>query len=68
MEEKEYIELQNLLIKYRVNCMKNFGNMSISREAREKAVKQVRHIDAIRKDMTLIIDIKECEECETSKI
>lgn len=56
MEEQEYIELQCLLVKYRVNCLKDYSNMDMPNNIREKARKQVGHIDAIRSGMTFIIN------------
>lgn len=55
MEEQEYVELQCLLVKYRVNCLKDYGNMSMPTSLREKARKQVGYIDAIRNGMSFII-------------
>ena len=55
MEEREYVELQCLLVKYRVNCLKDYSNMSMPTSLREKARKQVGYIDEIRNGMSFII-------------
>ena len=65
MEEQDYIELNTLLTKLRVICMKNMGeldvnlyadNMRISRKIREENVSMIRSIDNIKRLMPLRID------------
>lgn len=56
MEEKEYIELNFLLTKYRIYCLKKYANIELDSKTRRKAIIQVNHIDAIRKGMDLIIE------------
>ena len=56
MSEDEYIQLQNLLIKYRIYCMKMFGNINLSGNIREKFRKEINCIDRIRRNLPLEID------------
>lgn len=65
MEEQDYIELNTLLTKLRVICMKNMGeldvdlnadNMRILRKIREENVSMIRSIDNIKRLMPLRID------------
>ena len=65
VEEQDYIELNTLLTKLRVICMKNMGeldvnlnadNMRISRKIREENVSMIRSIDNIKRLMPLRID------------
>ena len=62
MEEQDYIELNTLLSKLRVVCLKNTveidkkiceNNMIISRKERERNINLVRNIDNIRRQMPL---------------
>ena len=64
MEEQDYIELNTLLAKLRVFCLKSMSeidknmndyNIAISRKEREKNINLVRNIDNIRKQMPLKI-------------
>ena len=57
MEEKDYIELQTLLAKLRVICLKEIGNQYLDSKEREKQFKLVRNIDNIRTKMPLNLDI-----------
>lgn len=57
MEEKDYVELQMLLAKLRVICLKEMGNPNIEEKEREKQIKLVRSIDNIRTKMPLNLDI-----------
>ena len=66
MEEQDYIELNTLLSKLRVICMKNMGeidanlnadNMRISRRKREENVSMIRSIDNIKRFMPLQVGI-----------
>lgn len=65
MDEQEYIELNTLLTKLRVTCMKSMGeidanlnedNMRISRKIREENVSMIRSIDNIKRFMPLKIE------------
>lgn len=65
MDEQEYIELNTLLTKLRVICMKSMGeidtnlnadNMRISRRMREENVSMIRSIDNIKRFMPLKIE------------
>lgn len=67
MEEQDYIELNTLLSKLRVICMKNMGeidanlnadNMRISRRMREENVSMIRSIDNIKRLMPLRMEEK----------
>lgn len=64
MDEQEYIELNTLLTKLRVVCLKtmvevdsnlNEDNMRISRKIRQENVSMVRSIDNIKRLMPLKI-------------
>ena len=66
MEEQDYIELNTLLSKLRVICMKNMSkldvnlnsdNMRISRRKREENVSMIRSIDNIKRFMPLQVGI-----------
>lgn len=54
MEEEEYIQLQHLLTKYRVYCMKMYGNMDIKSNIRESYRGQIGSIDNLRKKMAFV--------------
>lgn len=54
MEEEEYIQLQHLLTKYRVFCLKMYGNMNVMSNIRESYRGQIRSIDNLRAKMSLI--------------
>lgn len=56
MEEQEYIELQTLLAKLRVECLKNIGKTEISTKVREQQYKLVRSIDNIARRTPLKIE------------
>lgn len=67
MDEQEYIELNTLLTKLRVICMKSMGeidanlntdNMRISRRMREENVSMIRSIDNIKRFMPLKMEGK----------
>lgn len=51
MEEQEYIELNTLLAKLRVNCLKTIGDRNTKTTAREKNYKLVRNIDNIKRQI-----------------
>ena len=53
MEEQDYIELNTLLAKLRVVCLKEIGNPDTSTPERQQNYKLVRNIDNIRKQMPL---------------
>lgn len=72
MEEQDYVELNTLLTKLRVICMKSMGeidnnlnadNMRVSRKIRAENVSMIRSIDNIKRLMPLRI-----EEGENKKI
>lgn len=54
MEEEEYIQLQYLLTKYRVFCLKMYGNMNVMSNIRESYRGQIRSIDNLRAKMPVI--------------
>lgn len=56
MEEEEYVTLNNLLTKYRVYCMKMYSDKKNSSKIRERNIKQVRHIDNLRRTIPLILN------------
>lgn len=53
MEENDYIELQTLLAKLRVFCLKQIGNEETTSSEREQNYRLVRNIDNIRRKMPL---------------
>lgn len=63
MEEQEYIELNTLLAKLRVNCLKSINEldnivedeyiMRLRRREKQRNIYLVRNIDNIRKQMPL---------------
>ena len=50
MEEKDYIELNTLLARLRINCTKNLAN-EIDSKQRERSLRVIRNIDNIRNNM-----------------
>lgn len=52
MKEEDYIKLNTLLAKLRVECLKNLDN-NVIRKKREKNLKIIRSIDYIRKNIYL---------------
>lgn len=52
MEEQDYIELNTLLARLRVQCLKNLIN-EIESTQRERSLKLIRNIDNIRNNMPL---------------
>ena len=56
MDEVDYIELQTLLAKLRVFCMKTIGDENLIAAERERLYKLIRSIDKIRNQTPLIID------------
>lgn len=71
MEEQDYIELNALLTKLRIVCLKAMGeidanlnedNMRISRRMREENVSMIRSIDNIKRFMPLQVGIDKDKE------
>ena len=56
MNEKEYFIMQDLLTKYRVFCLKRFGD--VENPNRHSYILQIRHIDYLRNKIEL------CSESE----
>ena len=56
MEEEEYIQLQHLLIKYRVYCMRMYGDVNLRGNMRESFRGQIGSIDNLRKKMDVILN------------
>lgn len=54
MEEEEYIQLQHLLTKYRVFCLKMYGNMNVIPNVRESFRGQIKSIDNLRAKMSFV--------------
>lgn len=55
MEEQDYIELNTLLAKLRVFCLKEIGDPETISKSREEKFRLIRNIDNIRNKMPLII-------------
>lgn len=56
MEEQDYIELQTLLAKLRVFCLKELGNPEVTTKEREMNFKLIRSIDNIKNKAPLKIN------------
>lgn len=57
MDEKEYIELNHLLTKYRVVLFKEFLNDNIIDSTRNSITKQIRSVDCLRNNMILKVEV-----------
>lgn len=57
MDEKEYIELNNLLTKYRVVLFKEFLSSSILDSKRDSISRQIRSVDCLRSNMILKVEV-----------
>lgn len=55
MDEKDYIELQNLLVRLRVMLLKEYSKKDL--KGRDKIVKNIRAVDTLRKNVEF--EIKE---------
>ena len=55
MEEEEYIQLQHLLTKYRVYCLKMYGNIKLKSGIRESFRGQIGSIDNLKKKMDFVV-------------
>lgn len=55
MNENEYIELQNLLTKLRVQNLKLIGDLNVEQSTRDKSYRMIRYIDFIRNNATFEI-------------
>ena len=53
MEEEDYIQLQMLLVKFRVVTMKEYGAKGTPQKIREKDLKIIRNIDFLRNNTIL---------------
>ena len=58
MEEEEYIQLQHLLVKYRVFCLKMYGNTNLITRDRESFRGQIKSIDNLRAKMSFVENMK----------
>ncbi len=57
MDEKEYIELNHLLTKYRVVLFKEFLSSSILDSKRDSISRQIRSVDCLRSNMILKVEV-----------
>ena len=65
MEEREYVELQNLLTKLRVVALKELSFNGIDSKYRNQLIKTVRKVDWLRNNVLIKIENEsECEEKE----
>ena len=55
MKENEYIDLQNLLTKLRVQNLKLIGDLNVEQSTRDKLYRMIRYIDFIRNNATFEI-------------
>lgn len=53
MSEEDYKKLQILLVKFRAETMKEYGNPAIQTKKREKDLKIIRNIDYLRNNTIL---------------
>ena len=53
MEEEEYLELQNLLLKQRVLALKELSNSNLRDKDRDNCMKTIRKIDWLRNNIKL---------------
>lgn len=62
MEEKDYIELQNLLVKLRIAALKEISNPNLIPKSRDRDMKIIRYVDWLRNNT--IISISGGDESE----
>ncbi len=55
MDEKDYIELQTLLVKLRVAALKEISNPNLTAQFRDKDMKIIRYVDWLRNNIILQI-------------
>ena len=55
MEENDYIELQNLLVKLRIAALKEISNPNLTPQCRDKDMKIIRYVDWLRNNTILTI-------------
>lgn len=55
MDEKDYIELQNLLVKLRIAALKEISNPNIPPKSRDADMKIIRYVDWLRNNTILQI-------------
>lgn len=55
MEEQDYIDLQTLLAKSRVACLKEISDPNIDPKFRDKDMKIIRYVDYLRNNTILYI-------------
>jgi len=55
MEEKDYIELQNLLVKLRIAALKEISNQNLIPKIRDRDMKIIRYVDWLRNNTILTI-------------
>ena len=55
MDEKDYIELQTLLVKLRVIALKEISNPNLIAQSRDKDMKIIRYVDWLRNNTILQI-------------
>lgn len=55
MEEEEYIQLQTLLSKLRVNLLREISHPNLVQKYRDQDIKMLRCVDNLRKNIRVII-------------
>ena len=55
MDEKDYIELQTLLVKLRVAALKEISNQNLISKFRDRDMKIIRYVDWLRNNTILQI-------------
>ncbi len=55
MDEKDYIELQTLLVKLRVAVLKEISNPNLVSQCRDRDMKIIRYVDWLRNNTILQI-------------
>lgn len=56
MEEQDYINLQTLLAKLRVSCLKEISDPNIDSKIRDKDMKIIRYVDYLRNNIVLKVN------------
>ena len=64
MDEKDYIELQTLLVKLRVIALKEISNPNLVPQCRDRDMKIIRYVDWLRNNAIIYIQEGENNEQE----
>lgn len=64
MDEKDYIELQTLLVKLRVAALKEISNPNLVSQCRDRDMKIIRYVDWLRNNAIIYIQEEKNNEQE----